>query len=255
MIDEDVYRRLRIAAADNVRDAALLLRELVWREARLHVAPAHNIASKEPMHDGDNEVLASSVFRIEGGDAWWQDAELALHSPITAACRLTAEPFWCNARGIYGAGPNALLAAIGLRDFAERAHTRAAIVVPVHLPFGQVAAASLLPDDPACEDLAAPFAEHADRLAIYIRRFLVSYVEVMQPKPRSPGAPVLRKREVECLRWAAVGKTNEEIASILGLSRATVRFHIRNASEKLDAVNRDQAVFKASQLGYLASVV
>lgn len=53
------------------------------------------------------------------------------------------------------------------------------------------------------------------------------------------------------MRWAAAGKTNEEIGMILGLQRTTVRFHIQSASIKLDAVNRDQTMFKAAQLGFL----
>ena len=61
----------------------------------------------------------------------------------------------------------------------------------------------------------------------------------------------LTKREVECLRWASIGKTDKEISMILGRSHATVRFHIQNAGEKLDAVNRSQTIFKAAQLGYL----
>jgi DNA-binding CsgD family transcriptional regulator len=65
----------------------------------------------------------------------------------------------------------------------------------------------------------------------------------------------LSKREVECLRWAALGKTDQEIAMIMSRSCATVRFHIHNAAIKLDAVNRSQTVFKASQLGYLGSIM
>ena len=64
----------------------------------------------------------------------------------------------------------------------------------------------------------------------------------------------LSKREIECLRWAAVGKTDGEIATILSRSCATIRFHIHNAAQKLNAVNRSQAVFKAGQLGFLGSV-
>ena len=64
---------------------------------------------------------------------------------------------------------------------------------------------------------------------------------------------MLSKREVECLRWAAAGKTNDEIAIILGLKRTTIRFHIRTAAQKLNAVNRDQALFKAAQLGFLGN--
>ena len=68
------------------------------------------------------------------------------------------------------------------------------------------------------------------------------------------GSISLTKREVECLRWAAAGKMNEEIGIILGLQRTTVRFHIRSASVKLDAVNRDQTMFKAAQLGFLGMI-
>ncbi len=63
----------------------------------------------------------------------------------------------------------------------------------------------------------------------------------------------LSKREVECLRWAAVSKTDVEIAMIIRRSCATVRFHIHNAATKLEA-NRSQTVFKATQLGFLGSV-
>lgn len=73
-------------------------------------------------------------------------------------------------------------------------------------------------------------------------------------RPWIPKNCRLSKREVECLRWAAVGKTDVEIAMILGRSCATVRFHIHNAATKLEAVNRSQTVFKATQLGYLGSV-
>ena len=57
---------------------------------------------------------------------------------------------------------------------------------------------------------------------------------------------------MECLRWAAIGKTDLEISMIMSRSRATVRFHIHNAATKLNAVNRSQTVFKASQLGYIS---
>ena len=69
---------------------------------------------------------------------------------------------------------------------------------------------------------------------------------------RLPPGSRLSKREVECLRWAAIGKTDLEISMIMSRSRATVRFHIHNASTKLDAVNRSQTVFKAAQLGYIS---
>jgi DNA-binding CsgD family transcriptional regulator len=250
-LDSDVYAALRIPDVGAVRGAAVLLRDVVRAITGLNVTASHDIASPRPMCDAEGEALASTVFRAASADRWWLRPQLALRSPLVAACRVMAEPFWCNAQGFYGHGRKPILPEIDLADFAERTRARVAIAVPVHLPFGQVGAASLLADDPACEDLQEPFDRGIDIAAIYIRRFVTAYVEVTQRPSRLAGSRLLTRREVECLRWAALGKTNDEIGTIVGLSRATVRFHIRNASQKLDAVNRDQTVFKATQLGYI----
>src|SRR3546814_17340441 len=79
----------------------------------------------------------------------------------------------------------------------------------------------------------------------------------MRTRQWLPADCQLTKREVECLRWAAVGKTDKEISLILARSHATVRFHIQNAGEKPDAVNRSKTIFKAGQLGSpgLAAVI
>lgn len=82
-------------------------------------------------------------------------------------------------------------------------------------------------------------------------RFIAGCVKALRTRQWLPVDCQLTKREVECLRWASIGKTDKEISMILGRSHATVRFHIQNAGEKLDAVNRSQTIFKAAQLGYL----
>ncbi len=55
----------------------------------------------------------------------------------------------------------------------------------------------------------------------------------------------LNEREIETLTWSARGKTSDEIALILGLSKRTVDFHIDNARIKLEVATRTQAVVKA----------
>lgn len=55
----------------------------------------------------------------------------------------------------------------------------------------------------------------------------------------------LSRRESEILTMLAKGLTGEEIARRLVLSPETVRTHVRNAMEKLDARTRTQAVVKA----------
>jgi DNA-binding CsgD family transcriptional regulator len=60
--------------------------------------------------------------------------------------------------------------------------------------------------------------------------------------------PQLTPREKECLLWAAQGKTSWEIANILSVSERAITFHMVNATKKLDATNRRQAVVRAISL-------
>ena len=231
---------VRFSEPGGIGPSAERLRDAVMDLCGLRTAVTHNVASREPMRDGNGAVLASEVFGFRGEEArWWEVPQLALSSPIVHACRVEAEPFWCNAHGFRTRLPNPLLDVIDLHDFRIRAMTAAAIVVPIHLPFGQIGAASFLSPEPEANDLSDAYSCAADALAVLARAL---------------GSISLTKREVECLRWAAAGKTNEEIGIILGLQRTTVRFHIRSASVKLDAVNRDQTMFKAAQLGFLGMI-
>lgn len=58
-------------------------------------------------------------------------------------------------------------------------------------------------------------------------------------------------REREVLRWAADGKTSWEVSVILRISERTVKFHLIQASRKLNAVNRTAAVAKALARGLI----
>lgn len=62
----------------------------------------------------------------------------------------------------------------------------------------------------------------------------------------------LTPRERECLKWAAVGKSEWEISQILGISEHTSEKHLLNAKSKLGAVNRVQAVAEAIRRGYIS---
>ena len=58
----------------------------------------------------------------------------------------------------------------------------------------------------------------------------------------------LTARELECLKWAAEGKTGWEIGRLLGISERTVVFHVENAAHKLGVFGRRQAVARAIAL-------
>ena len=61
----------------------------------------------------------------------------------------------------------------------------------------------------------------------------------------------LSEHERVCLVWTSRGKTAWEIAQIIGRSKATVDYHIRNATAKLEATNKVHAAFRALQLDLL----
>jgi DNA-binding CsgD family transcriptional regulator len=57
------------------------------------------------------------------------------------------------------------------------------------------------------------------------------------------GVP-LTAREREVLEWVAAGKTNRDIASILGASPRTIEKHLERIYEKLGVENRTAAVMR-----------
>ena len=63
--------------------------------------------------------------------------------------------------------------------------------------------------------------------------------------------PHLTAREIECLRWVALGKSTIETAAILKISTHTTRGYLKSVHHKLDCVTSAQAVTKAVQLGLL----
>jgi DNA-binding CsgD family transcriptional regulator len=58
-------------------------------------------------------------------------------------------------------------------------------------------------------------------------------------------------REASCLRWKALGKKDDEIAQILGISPHTVRFHLESARARLNTANTTHTVAKALSLGLI----
>ena len=60
--------------------------------------------------------------------------------------------------------------------------------------------------------------------------------------------PTLSSREREIISLVGEGKSNKQIAAALFISEGTVKFHLRNASTKLDAHTRAELVHKMTLL-------
>jgi len=61
----------------------------------------------------------------------------------------------------------------------------------------------------------------------------------------------LTPRELECLHWAAMGKTSWEIGTIIGLAESTVNSHISRVCEKFGVHRRQTAITTALQRGLI----
>lgn len=61
----------------------------------------------------------------------------------------------------------------------------------------------------------------------------------------------LSKRELEILKWSAIGKTSWEISSILSISERTVNFHLSNIANKMGVRGRRAACSLAIAKGII----
>ncbi len=250
----EILTLVSVNSMEDIYNAAVEIKKL-GDECGFRVALCDDISSRDPLVDADGTVLNADVFGwLDDGKRWWENSSLALDSPIVRACRYEGEPFWCNKNGFYGHGENPYIEEIKLDSYySESASSKSAILIPIHLPFAQISANSLHPFDETKEDLSEEYEYYADFFAVIFRRFISGYIAAVRKTRRIPSDLVLSKREVECLRWAAIGKTDREIAEIISLSHATIRYHIHRAGEKLYSVNRAQTIFKAGQLGFLGA--
>lgn len=63
--------------------------------------------------------------------------------------------------------------------------------------------------------------------------------------------PDLSERELEILKMAACGMSNQDIATRLYLSRRTIQSHLANIFRKMDVGSRTEAVLQALRKGWL----
>jgi len=100
-----------------------------------------------------------------------------------------------------------------------------------------------------CKDLEGPDLIEAIQTVFEGKRYLPSALR--QRLDERSGANSLSTREIEVLRFVAGGSSNKEIAALLGVSEATVRFHVGNILAKLGARDRTEATTEALRRGII----
>lgn len=104
-----------------------------------------------------------------------------------------------------------------------------------------------VPGEPSasCSFAVAPGQElPAERLhcAELVGAHALSAARRLRSRPVPPQRPRLSRRELQCLRLVALGKTDWEIARVLGLSIETTHQYVKRARAAYDVVSRTQLV-------------
>ena len=215
-----------------------------------YVAASADISSPEPMLGQDGKPLAETTFEwLDSSLRYWRDRAFALRAPFILAARYTAEPFLFDQGRFSSWRPLPRLEAIEAAGAAEAFGVRAAIIAPAYLTGGVIGAVVWAASEPSA-DLPGLYAARADELHGAALRLVCAYRDGLD----DDAPPVrLTKREVQCLKWAAAGKTDADIAQIIGISGPTVRFHVQNVALKLRVAGRAQAIHRAAGLGYIGA--
>jgi LuxR family maltose regulon positive regulatory protein len=94
--------------------------------------------------------------------------------------------------------------------------------------------------------------------AEYLDRILAVVGDAPAPPLGSKAAPddwpfeALTDREIEIIRMAASGDSNQSLADKLFVSVPTIKYHLRNINMKLNSANRTEAIAKARRFGLIA---
>ena len=94
--------------------------------------------------------------------------------------------------------------------------------------------------------LKRAFMREFQTIAFFLHNHVLELCEIHFPEP-----PRLSTREIECLKWAAAGKTEWETGEILGIKAKTVGFHLERAKCHLNSITKTQAVAKAIRLAVI----
>ena len=125
-------------------------------------------------------------------------------------------------------------------DEAAKYGIRYGFTVPIHHGEASIAAVTFAADERRPQ-FERRIKEHGRVLQLMAMYFHAHVRHRLVPDRIIDGVS-LSPRELECLEWAAQGKSAWEIGQILGITRRTASFHLENAKAKLGVHSISHAV-------------
>lgn len=173
----------------------------------------------------------------------WRDEGYYRIDPVQQACLDSSTPFvWSYLGDVPVIGAHPLTREHQpVVSYLKESRLTCGATVPVHMSCGGLATMTAIWIDPE-RNSAADARRQLGTLSMLAYHTAAAIFSSLDPAAKRCSVVQLSEREIECLRWAARGKTAQDIADILDRSLATVCLHLNNATRKLGAQNRAQAV-------------
>jgi LuxR family transcriptional regulator, activator of conjugal transfer of Ti plasmids len=193
--------------------------------------------------NGGAEITGMSSYQPQ-----WQmrylEGNLTHVDPVVRLARQYMRPF-CWSRTDAAFQDRAIR---GFFDQAEEFGISSGLTIPIPASYGRFAMLTMVSSE--CQtaetvQLGNPVRAITAAALVHVR------LANLTPSREAPTKPMLTGRQVACLTWASLGKTNEETALLLGISPYTARSYLVEAKERLGAVNTTQAVRFAVERGYI----
>lgn len=230
-----------IAGATNLDELAIVLAAIALELGFRYFALTHHL---------DIPRAPVPAVRLHNYPAAWADyfdaQRLGPSDPVHRASHMTGIGFaWSRLPGLIQLTPRD-------REVLDKARQNGigdGFTVPAHIPgesAGSCSFATAAGHEAPGDRLYA--AQLVGGLAFEAARRLVA---IRSPLP---DRPQLTDRQRECVYWAARGKTDPEIAHILGISHETVILHLKQARARYGVYKRTQLAVHALFDGTLSFV-
>lgn len=232
-----------LARASVSAQLALMLEQISGDMGFDHYALVHHVDHR--MSEG------GGILRLENYPSAWVDIflEKALYSwdPVHVASYTTNAAFaWSDVPHMIRLNNRQaqVLKAAAIEGLGD------GFTVPAHVP-GQISGScsfavrtgrDLPRDRLAMVQLVGAFAFQAAR----------ALAAAEMPSPRPDARVALTPRQLDCILWAGRGKSDWEIAQILGINEETVTDHLRSARTRYGVGRRIQLVMHAVRDGHIA---
>lgn len=194
------------------------------------------------------------VFLFDFPDAWVElidGRSYFIDDPVHVACEKSAVPFtWADV-------PRMIALTERQREMlaaAKAAGMGGGFTVPIHIPgeyTGSCTFSTRLGRD--LPEATLPAAHYIGSFAFEAARRVVQRQADQRGQRTAITQPKLTRRQLDCVVLAGRGKSDKDVAQILGISDQTVHQHMETAKRKYDVATRMQLIVRAlfdSQLAF-----